>query len=115
MTGEERDLEDRLTRLLRSAVGQEARPSAGARERVICRLKAQLRATRAPVAFPSGILAVLVAVLSLIGAWLAVHTAGASQPPSASLPSIVAALMLGANFVSAPLASIVIVRRRTHA
>ncbi|MHC5033956.1 MAG: hypothetical protein ACYTFZ_02865 [Planctomycetota bacterium] len=115
MTDEERDLEDRVTRLIQPAVGQEARPSAGARERVMCRLKAQLRARSAPVAFPNGILAVLMAILLLVSAWLAVQTVGAGERLSASLPSTVAALMLAANFVSAPLAGIVIVRRRTHA
>lgn len=106
--------EANLGRLLQASVGPAARPAAGPREALRQRLSAEIRRRPAPAEFPRPVLALLsAAALLAAAACLSAHMGilGAASRSTLTAP----ALLLVANYLSLPLACIIIVvLRRKH-
>lgn len=112
MSKENEFLEENTARLIRSALGADARPPFVAKERVLRRLLAEQRARLERAEFPDSVLAALVGLLAVVGVWLTAQRLGPGLPAASSLPLTIAMWLVCVNLSAIPVAGIIIVIRR---
>lgn len=114
MDQEERHLEENVERLIRAGYSPAARPRVELRQKTHARLVGELRARAAELEFPLPVLGGLVGALLLMAGWFAVQLANEFIGTNRTA-LVVVELLLGANLLSIPIASFMIVRRRRYA
>lgn len=104
--------EENDARLIKAAMGEEARPRPEVEQRALRLLKAEQQTMQESADFPLGILTVLVGILALATMFLCLRSLGLIGWAISSVPLAIATWLVYANLVTVPVAGIVIVLRR---
>jgi len=115
MNESDEHVEINTARLIRAGYAPGARPDAAARERLLLRLRVEVRAKAAPAVFPAWVLGLLAGLGCALAAWALARLFGMGARALEDARWLALTMPLCVNLALMPAASLVIiVKRRKH-